>query len=157
MLWLRLATRLRSVFPWFCQVILKFDRYWGSSTLPLFCVTLYNTLDLVMHTKSVITPTLRVRIPASSSFPLPTAHLTYKRYPMPIRWDICRCVLSLPLLHHPPSPPTFHPANRPPVQPVSIISAYSTDWPWSIAVGRSMEFDTSSILGVETTTFIVSH
>jgi len=41
------------------------------------------------------------RTPAASpSFPLPTAHLTCKRYPTPIRRDSCRCVLPLPLLFH---------------------------------------------------------
>src|ERR1700678_422927 len=62
---------------------------------------------------------------ASPSFPLPTAHLTCKRCPTPVRRNSCRCVLPLPLFFswpHPSSPPTFRPANRPPVQPVPIAS-----------------------------------
>ena len=50
------------------------------------------------------------RTPAASpSFPLPTAHLTCKRYPTPIRRDICRCVLPLPLLLHGLTHPPFVP------------------------------------------------
>jgi hypothetical protein len=39
---LRLASRLRSVFAKFLPRDLKSDRYWGSSTPLLFCVTLYS-------------------------------------------------------------------------------------------------------------------
>jgi hypothetical protein len=38
----------------------------------------------------------------------------------PVRRDICRCILPSSSFSwpNPPSPPTFRPANRPPVQPV---------------------------------------
>ena len=64
----------------------KSDRYWGSSTPLLFCVTLSNTVELVMQCNSVI-----------NAAPL-TAHLTCKQYPTPVRRDNYRYVL--PLLFH---------------------------------------------------------
>jgi hypothetical protein len=89
----------------------KTDRYWGSSTPLLFCVTLYNTLDLVMQCKCV----------SQSPFP---SHRPFDLQAVPCARTSAGASSPSPSfsMASPPSPPTFCPANRPPAASANHIA-----------------------------------